>query len=342
MIEELARRIEPHETKIDIGEQHIPLAHFVWRASGVHQLYAGLMAVAVALLTFAPIDLQRRIVDDAISKSDVRALVTLAGLYAGAILIQAALKYWLFIYQGWVGESAVKEARDQLADIAARRPKETRSQGGQTVNVIGREIDAVGGFVGTSISDFVVNLTLMVAVSTYMIYIEPVIALVSAIFLMPQIFLAFYMQRDLNVLVERQVGLVRTLGTQTITPDAYAGAGSERRTILDIFVNRMQFNLLKFGLKELLNIANALGPLMVLLVGGYLIVQGQTTLGTVVAFVAGFDRLSGPLRDLLEFYRVYQQARVQYQMITKWAQKNGTRGQAEAAHKVGIPQTSTH
>jgi ABC-type bacteriocin/lantibiotic exporter with double-glycine peptidase domain len=65
---------------------------------------------------------------------------------------------------------------------------------------------------------------------------------------------------------------------------------------------------------------------MVLLVDGYLAIQGQTTLRTAVAFVVGFDRLSGPLRDLLEFYRVYQHARVQYQMITDWAELDAGAG----------------
>jgi ABC-type bacteriocin/lantibiotic exporter with double-glycine peptidase domain len=324
MFDRLVRRIRPYGTSVDITRASETLPGFVWRASGVHQLYAGLIAVAVALLTFAPIDLQRRIVDDAIEHRDVRGLIWLGGIYALAILVQAGLKYTLFVYQGWVGESAVKESRDQLAVIAADRAGQGSAKGGQTVNVIGREIDTVGGFVGTSISDFVVNLTLMVSVATYMIYIQPTIALVSAIFLVPQIFLAFYMQRDLNVLVERQVGLVRKLGTEAIaeSPDRSSNPAGQFRTIRAIFDNRMQFNFVKYGLKELLNIANAIGPLMVLLVGGYLVIQGQTTIGIVVAFVSGFERLSAPLRDLLDFYRDYEQARVQYQMITKWARGN--------------------
>ena len=61
-----------------------------------------------------------------------------------------------------------------------------------------------------------------------------------------------------------------------------------------------------------------MGPLVVLIVGGYLVIQGQTTIGTVVAFVSEFHRISGPLRDLLNFYREYEQAKVQLQMIVKW------------------------
>ena len=38
-----------------------------------------------------------------------------------------------------------------------------------------------------------------------------------------------------------------------------------------------------------------------------------------MAFVSGFERLSGPLRDLLNFYREYEQAKVQHRMIVQWA-----------------------
>lgn len=326
MLARLVRRIRPSQTPKTLVRTGESLAGFIWRASGKHQFYAGAMAIAVALLTFVPIDLQRRIVDEAIERTDIRALLIFGGFYAATVIASGSLKYALQIYQGWVGESAVKSSREQLTTIAARRPKDDHADG-QTVNVIGREIDAVGGFVGTSISEFVINLTLMVAILAYMLYIEPTIALVSAVFLMPQVFLALYMQRDLNVLVERQVGLVRRLGSEAIEAKADEPAGQGRldeepgmHTIMAIFRNRMFFNALKFGLKALLNAANAMGPLMVLLAGGYLVIQGQTTIGTVVAFVSGFERLSGPLRDLLNFYREYQQARVQHDMIVQWTQ----------------------
>ena len=218
MFAALLRRIRPFKAaSTGVVRPGETLAGFVWRASGAHQFYVGVIAVAVALLNFAPIDLQRRIVDEAIANKDVKALLLFGGLYVAIVLVQGALKYALLFYQGWVGESAVKAARHQLALVASKRPSRDEVTSGQTVNVIGREIDNVGGFVGTSISEFVVNLTLLVSIAGYMLYIQPVIALISAVFLVPQILFARYMQADLNMLVERQVGLVRRLGDETIT-----------------------------------------------------------------------------------------------------------------------------
>ncbi len=323
MFAALLRRIRPFKAaSTEVVRPNETLAGFVWRASGVHQFYVGSLAIALALLNFAPIDLQRRIVDEAIASGDVKALLLLGILYLALVVMQGVMKYALLVYQGWVGESAVKTARDQLAIVASGRPSRGGATSGQTVNVIGREIDNVGGFIGTSISEFVVNLTLLILVAGYMLYIQPVIALVSAVFLVPQVLLARYMQADLNTLVERQVGLVRRLGDETVTQAASKSktTGLEFRTIRAIFRNRIRFYFFKYGLKTLLSVANAMGTLVVLIVGGYLVIQGKTTIGVIVAFVSGFERISGPLRDLLNFYREYEQAKVQLQMIVKWVE----------------------
>lgn len=318
----LLKRITPNEASTAAIRADETLSRFVWRASGAHQFYVGLIAMAVALLNFVPIDLQRRIVDVAIANRDIETLLFLGVLYLGIIVTQATLKYVLLVYQGWVGESAVKLSRDQLAAVASARPPQEQGSSGQTVNVIGREIDGVGGFVGVSISEFVVNLTFLVVILAYMLYIQPLIALISLIFLIPQIALSLYMQGELNTLVERQVGLVRKLGDEAVG-QADSDSKAPRRkfpTISAIFDNRLRFYVLKYGLKTLLNLVNALGPLMVLVVGGWMVIQGQTTIGTVVAFISGLERLSSPLRDLLNFYREFQQAKVQYDLIAKWVE----------------------
>ena len=66
------------------------------------------------------------------------------------------------------------------------------------------------------------------------------------------------------------------------------------------------------------DLLQSLGPLAALAYGGWLVVQGETTVGTVVAFVSAFQRLSGPLRSLLTFYRQWQQARVQHRLVARW------------------------
>lgn len=319
VLKTVASRIEPMKSWEPIRPRST-LRNFVWSASGFHQFYVGAVALGVSLLNFVPIELQRRIIDDAVGHKDIRKLAVLGSFYLAVLVTYSSLKFVLMIYQGWVGESATKMARDQLAEVASHRRGRPSEAGGQTANVIGNEIDSVGGFVGTSISEFVVNVSMTIVVFTYIAYMEPVIALFSAGALVPQFVVARYLQKSLNKLVERQIMLVRKLGDQAVdhSSSQIDMLHAALRTTRTIFRNRIELYLLKFGLKALLNIANSFGSLSVLIVGGYLVIKGETTIGTVVAFISGFQRLSDPIGDLLDFYRSYSQTKVQYQMIVAW------------------------
>jgi ABC-type bacteriocin/lantibiotic exporter with double-glycine peptidase domain len=46
--------------------------------------------------------------------------------------------------------------------------------------------------------------------------------------------------------------------------------------------------------------------------------QGEVEVGVIVAFISGFERISSPLRELIGFYRLAAQARVQHDLIAQW------------------------
>ena len=54
-----------------------------------------------------------------------------------------------------------------------------------------------------------------------------------------------------------------------------------------------------------------------LVLGGWLVIHGQTELGVVVAFISGFEKIMDPARELLNFYRRMAQMRVQYRLIVE-------------------------
>jgi ABC-type bacteriocin/lantibiotic exporter with double-glycine peptidase domain len=186
------------------------------------------------------------------------------------------------------------------------------------------EIDKVGGFVGEGLSQPVVNLGMLLAIIGYMLVVEPLVAAFSILFLLPQAIIVPAIQVRLNRLIEKRLGLLRDL-SDTIVDTRESGQDIEdieesglQSKLGRIYANRITFLVLKFAVKGIVNILNALAPLTVLLVGGYLAMQGKTTLGVVVAFMSGFERLSDPMRELLAYYRVAAQANVQHRMIARW------------------------
>ncbi|MGJ8618087.1 MAG: ABC transporter transmembrane domain-containing protein [Sulfitobacter sp.] len=294
------------------------LLEFVWRMTRWHQVWACLLAVVVALLNLAPIELQRRIVNEVVETQDVPLLLQFGMLYLGIIVLHQAVKFGLNSYQVWMTESTNLYTRRHLLGLYGKSVDEVgEASSGRVVSIVGAEVDKLGGFVGEGLSQSCANVSLLLGVLAYMVVVEPGIALFAIAFMIPQIVVTPFMQRYLNKLVERHVGYMRTLGDEVSELDAPTDSG-DLAILKKIFSNRLRFNMLKFLLKAVLNLLNSLGPLAVLLYGGYLVMMGETQVGVIVAFISGFDRISGPVRELVGFYRVYAQANVQHQMIAKW------------------------
>ncbi len=302
------------------------LLGYVWRMSGRHQIWVCLLAAATAALTAVPLELQRRIVDRVMEDRDVSLLWTLAAVYLAVVLVQQGAKYALRLYQGWLSESAIRYNRKHLSRLYRERngagDKEPGdSHSGEAVAIIGAEVDRLGGFVGEGFSQPVVNAGMLIALSGYMIVVEPQVALISMIFVVPQILLVPWLQRYINRLLERRVTLMRGFGdalSELPHTDEELADGAVPGLLDRIYDNRLRTFVLKFGQKAAVNLLNNLAPLSVLVVGGLMVIEGQTTVGVVVAFISGFDRLSAPLRELIAYYRLAAQANVQHKMIARW------------------------
>lgn len=291
---------------------------YVWRMTGVHQVGVVVLALVVAGLNLLPLELQRRLVDGAIEQGDVDRLVWLGGAYLVAFVALRAAKFALNLYQSWLSESTVRYTRRHLIGIYARRdPAEDRTRPGEAVSIVNSETDKLGGFVGTGISQAASNLAMTVGIIAYMLVVEPKVALFSLGLVAPQLLLAPLMQRRLNRLTQRRLQYLREFGGRVASEEVDDDQATNERLDL-IYSNQVSFYLWKFVMKAILNLLNGLGPIAVLTYGGWLAIQGETTVGVLVAFLSGFERLATPVRELVTFYRQAEQARVQHDMIAKW------------------------
>jgi len=299
------------------------LWRYVWRMSGWHQVAVCLMAVSVAALGIAPIELQRRIVDDAITQENYQLLTILASIYLAIIIVHGLIKLALRMYEGWLSESAIRYNRQHLSRLHADNQTGDEDEGnGRAVSIIGSEIEKLGGFVGDGLSQPVVNSGMLIFGLGYMISVEPVIGVIGLVALIPQVALVPVIQKRINALIEDRVNKMRSVSDELseLSPGAENRdrLSTINRGIDDIFDNRMRLFFLKFGMKALINFLNALAPICVLFVGGYLVLEGATSVGIIVAFISGFDRMSSPMRELLSYYRVAAQAAVQHKLIARW------------------------
>lgn len=295
------------------------LFKFIVSMSGKHQIVLCLLAMVTTLINLVPIELQRRIIDSAIDDGSISVLLNLAMIYILVLLSYQLTKLIFRIYQGWVAESTIRTLRDDLVKMQSRH-EDKSSNSGEAVSIISTEVESVGTYIGEHISDASSNIMMLIGVGAYMFVVEPQIAMFALLFLIPQIVLVPFMQRLLNRLIKKRVELIRSFGDTISELDEPLDESPS--IIKSIYKNRMRFTVVKYTMKSLINFMNALGPLTVLIYGGYLALQGETTAGVIVAFLSGFQRMSGPVRGLIGFYRLTAQTSVQYFMLQRWIKEH--------------------
>jgi ABC-type bacteriocin/lantibiotic exporter with double-glycine peptidase domain len=281
---------------------------FAWRQTRRHQPWLCLLAGLIIPLTMVPLELQRRIIDGAIGLQNFDLLLWLGAIYLVVALAQGGLKYLLRLYGGMVGERTVLNLR------RAVQSRRGRGVEGETVSIVASEVERVGGFVGEAFSEPVLQGGVLVVVLGYMLVVEPIIALAGLAFFLPQILLAPVIQRYVNRRAQRKVKLVRELGDQIVdgaTDDRYAG------TTRQVYAVRVSYYRFKFAIKLMNNLMNHLAPLTALMAGGYLAINGETTIGTIVAFISGFERMAEPSRELLAYYHLASESQAQYRLIER-------------------------
>lgn len=305
---------------------------YIREASGRDQVFLSILTVLVFLLTLAPLELQRRVVNDAIGPRDLRAILLLCLAYVVVVLVQGGLKLWLNIYRARVSEQAVRQLRllaHKLSGEAARLPSDDvavdGAREGVKISVVLAEVDPVGSFIGLSVSEPLLHGGILLSVFGYMVFLQPLMALACLGVFLPQLVFVPLMQRTINrrtksrikILREVSVDIVNKAGNSAEVPEPAAAEPDdtyERRTER-IYHLDMHIFRLKFTMNFLMNAMQHLAVAAILFVGGWLVVEGRTEVGTVVAFISGLDRVNDPWGDLVNYFREMTSAGVKYRLV---------------------------
>ncbi len=304
------------------------LYRYIWHTSARDQILLSILSTCVFLLELAPLELQRRIVNGAVDHKPFRLIGVLCLIYLGVSLLHGGLKLVTNVYRGSVGEKTNQDLRMQLApteqSIAAGG-----GDAGVRISIIVSEAEAVGGFAGGSFSEPVLNAGILLSVFGYMLYVEPWMALVALLMFSPQLLFIPTLQEAINRRTQRRIETLRAVSV-AIVDEAVDGASAPRqhayrRRIGYVYLLNVQIFIRKFGINFLMNLLYSLGVIGILAVGGWLVLNDRTQVGTIVAFISGLNRMNSPWRDLMNWFRDLTNAGTKYRMIAEQI------GKAEAA-----------
>ena len=303
---------------------------YIWQHSRRAQIILCVLTVAVSFLTAVPLELQRRIVDDALPARSLALLLGLSAAYLGVLLVQGGLKYGLNVYRGRLVEEITRQLRLTIFDATKPRTADDHvhhgrepAAAGAIVSIVAAETEDLAGFVGDSFSFPLLQGGTAAFVVGYLLWVQPTIAVFGILLYLPQLVVVPVGQGAINRWSARHVRLVRQIGDLIALRFAAAGGGGQtetssatyRQLVDDSFLARVTIYRIKFFLTFFGNFLDAIGPLIVLAVGGWLVMRGSVEVGTLVVFISGFQKLADPWDQLTNFYRMLSTARVKYRLI---------------------------
>lgn len=287
----------------------------IWRTSGRSQIVLILLSISIASLAAVPLSFQKDIIngltDTDIDKS--RLLELCAGMMA-MILLSLALKWLLGFRSGVLGEDVTRRLRRVIYTRTMDGTTHS-THSGTLSTIISAEAEELGRFTGGAFSDPVVQVGTLISVVGFIASTQPGLGLIALGMILPQVVLVLATQPKVNELVAHRVRVLRGTVNQITERDLDRINDEVLAGFDEIFETRRQMFLWKLSTKFLLSTINGAGTVIVLLLGGALVLDGKTDVGTVVAATAGLNRLQGPSTFMIAFYRQVSATRVKYELL---------------------------
>ena len=290
------------------------LYRYIWKVSGRQQILLSALAVALFLIELAPLELQRRIVNSAVAHEDFAFIGTMCLIYLAVELVHGGLKLVLNVYRSAVGEAAILRMRKQV-----HGPGHAANHEGVALPVILSEVEVVGGFIASSFSVPMLNGGILLSVLGYMLYTQPWLALVAFVLFLPQVLFIPLLQAAINRRTASRIKVLRAVSIDIIDGAVDGVRKEDDKKFLhrvdEVYRLNMQIFRRKFGMNFLMNLLYHLGVIGILSVGSWLLLQGRTEVGTIVAFISGLNRMNDPWGDLVDFFRDLTNAGVRFRLI---------------------------
>jgi len=292
------------------------------------QLLLLVLIIGVVFLRVLPLEIQKRIVNEVLAVGDVHLLVVYCLIFLLAVLLSSVFKLAVNGVQTVIGQHALTDMRRELYQHILRLPLSffRKTPTGTVVASLVTELAASANFVGAAIAVPVSNVLTLLAIGAYLIWLNPLLGGVTLSIYPVALIVVPLVQRGVNKWNKKRIVTSNAMSSRIAESVSSIGEihahGSFRseeqrynKIIERLLKIRIIWSLYRYGVKVTNNLFVGLGPVVVMLLGGYLLMQGKTELGSIVAFLSAQEKLYDPWKELIEFYQTQQDASVRYRKI---------------------------
>lgn len=308
----------------------LPLTHWAFSGNVKLQLILLVIVIGVVFARVLPLEMQKRIVNDAIVHKNFNDLILYCMIYLLSVVTASGLKLAINYLQAVIGERAMVAMREALYKHILTLPLNffRTTQPGMVVSSLMTELSTAGSFAGMALAVPLTNILTLVAFAVYLMWLNPKLALATLCIYPIVVFLVPVLQKKSNAANRERVDISRKVSShiaESVTGiaevqvhGAYEQEGKRYNKLVQRLREvRVRWSLLKFGIKTTNNFFVSLGPFVVFIFGGYLVMIGQMELGAMVAFLSAQEKLYDPWKELIQCYQVYQDAKVRYERTMK-------------------------
>lgn len=278
-------------------------------------------------LLYLTLELPKRIINDAIGAgsatvtafgvdfTQINYLMLLCGGFLLAVIAHGLMKMRINTMKGVLAERLLRRFRYTLIARILRFPQPyfERTSQGELVSMVTAESEPMGGLMGDAVAQPVLQAGQMLTILGFLFAQSVAFGLAACALIPLQAWLIPKLQRQINLLNKKRVVEVRALaaeigegavGAATLRVNGgwryrMAMIGDRLGRLFDI---RFQIYQKKFFMKFLNNFITQLTPFFFFSIGGYLVIQGEVTIGALVAALAAYKDLSSPWKELLTYY----------------------------------------
>jgi ATP-binding cassette subfamily B protein len=300
-----------------------PISVILPRVVPYFRPYAGswllilLCVAASAALNLVPPLLIREIIDDAIPTGNVPLLImTVVGSVAAGLLARL-LSVAQTSINVRIGQGVMFDLRNELYQHLQKQSLRffTTSKTGELMSRVTNDVSGIESVVTGTIVSVVTNAVSLVSVMIVIVGLNWQLALLSLVMLPFFVFPTRRVGRIRQQLRRQTAEFQGALGavmaetlsiSGTLLMKAFAREGYEaerfRQKSWDLRQLEIRQRMAGRWFFMVVGLFQSIGPALIYLYGGWLVIHGQMSTGTVVAFVAYLRQLYGPVSDLANLH----------------------------------------
>jgi ABC-type multidrug transport system fused ATPase/permease subunit len=286
-----------------------------------------LLATGVSLL---PPYLAKLAIDHGIQKQDTHALYVVTALFVLAGLATIAASAAQTYFTGWTGERILADLRNTLFRHLQRLSLGfyERNRAGVIISRLTNDVEALDQLVTDGFTSLVQNSLTLIGTAIILFFLDWRLAL-AVLTILPPLVIATALFRKHSARAYRQVRERLGMVTATLAEDiagmrvvqAFTRETEQERAFREVNLSYRAANHRTIVLNGLyfpfVDFLSAIATAVVLGYGGYLVFDGNMTVGTLFAFVGYLSNFFDPVQQLSQLYNTFLSAIAALDQITR-------------------------